>query len=318
MPRKHTRKIKIRGGGDETPIQKQIREELERILLIFTVDTDVREKYTVSGFTDTISLGAKLIAALRDLYSSKSMKLSAKAMNRNELILRTIKLLINEPKMFRETSPNLGGYQHKYRIPVIPPPNIPLLDIIVGYSITIPSGIANFVGQCVGNLCNISRTITDEDAYSKLKNITEKINYSHDGVGYSNRYAELKTFFNDKNTVPSRDIAVALIKELKLFGFVESKEEEEKNFMMQNDIYVLYIDRLIKNNDLLYFISTLIYDLDVLGQDVEYDDEYIRNCIGAIEDVKENNQDGGANIRHRKKTIKKQRRLNMSTLLLKK
>ena len=96
MPRKHTHKIN-RGGGPETPIQAGIREELERIFRILTLDTDVRKAYTKSSLLDTTSNGAKLIDALRDLYSSKSMKGSEKATKRNELVVRIIKLVLNEP-----------------------------------------------------------------------------------------------------------------------------------------------------------------------------------------------------------------------------
>ena len=304
MPRKHTHKVNIRGGGEETQIQANIRIELELILCVFTLDKDIREDYTVSSFTDNTSNGAKLIIALRDLYSSKSMKGSDKAIKRNELIVRIIKLIIDEPKIFRENSPNLSGYQHKVRSPIIPPTTIPLLDAIFGFTVTLPSIILNAFGQCVGNLCNLARTITDEEAFENLKKITSYITIRENNKETIKRfeyYNNIKDYFDDKQNVPSLKIAKSLLETLKLS-------------FLNDELLESFIARLIQSDSLLYFISSLNYKLAALGLYKSYDTEFIWKCLLAIGSVKQN---GGANLRHRKKTRKRQRRQIRTTLLLK-
>jgi len=307
MPRKHTHKVNIRGGGEETKIQANIRNELERILCVFTLDVNIREDYTVSSFTDNTSDGAKLIIALRDLYSSKSMKGSDKAIKRNELIVRIIKLIIDEPKMFRENSPDLGGYQHKVRSPIIPPTTIPILEPIFGFTVTLPSMILNAFGQCVGNLCNLARTITDEEAFENLEKITRDINsYNQEVFEY---YKSVKGYFDDKQKVPSLKIAKSLLNKLNVSH-------------LNHKLLEPYIDMLIQRHSLLYFISSLNYELAALGVSKSYGGEFISACLTAIGEVKqkeeyEEKQTGGANLRHRKKTRKRQRRHIRSTLLLK-
>ena len=390
MPRKHTRKINIRGGGEETPIQKQIREELERILCIFTLDITVRKEYTVSSFFDNTSNGAKLIVTLRDLYSSRSFWGSKKARTRNELIVRIIKLLIDEPKMFRQIPPNLPGYQFKFRPPIILPPPIPLVNVIFAISITYLSFLLNDFRQCIGNLCNAARGITDTDAYAALETITLTIKFTQSGqTGQTGQtlfecYNELKDYF-DKNTNVSNEeykkIAVELLKTIVPYVWLRYNNNDEPINRHEHDKYLENISEsrasnivnLIKKKKLLYFISDLNYDLALSGIFIDYDDDYIRRCLDAIKKVKnskevkdskkvkdivagekdidageknidagnyDNSKDGdagnydnskdivagekdvdsmgGANIRHRKKTIKKQRRHNRSSLLLKK
>jgi hypothetical protein len=372
MPRKHTRKINIRGGGEETIIQKQIREELERILSIFTLDITVRKEYTVSSFFDNKSNGAKLIVALRDLYSSRSIWGSKKARTRNELIVRIIKLLIDEPNMFRQIPPNLPGYQFKFRPPIILPPRIPLVDGIFAISITYLSFLLNEFRQCIGNLCNVARYITDTDAYAALTTITETIGFTQadqTGQPLFECYNELKDYF-DKNTNVSNEeykkIAVELLETIVPYvrlrrnndGVPINRHEHDKYLENISESRASNIVNLIKKKKLLYFISDLNYDLALSGIFIDYDDDYIRRCLDAIKKVKNSkevkdskkvknivageteivagetdivagekeivagekdvNSMGGANIRHRKKTIKKQRRHNRSTLLLKK
>jgi hypothetical protein len=378
MPRKHTRKINIRGGGEETPIQKQIREELERILCIFTLDKSVRKDYTVSSFSDNTSNGAQLIVALRDLYSSKSIKFSTKARNRNELIVRIIKLLIDEPKMLLEVDPNSGGYQHKYRTPIILPPDIPASDVIFLPSITVPLYILNFLGQCAGNLCNVFRGITDEDAYTALHDITRTIGFTQAGQTLFERYNVLKEFFDYNTNVSNEEynvIAGKLLKKIVPYVRLErnnnripmNQHEVNRYLRHTSDWNTSYIAYLIKKNKLLYFISDLNYELARWNIVIEYDYTYITKCLNAFEEVKDSKKVtnsehvgyegkevkdgyegkevkdgdegeevkdgdageevkgseevhsmGGANLRHRKKTIKKQRRHNRSNLLFKK
>jgi hypothetical protein len=331
MPRKHTHKIN-RGGGPETEIQANIREELERIFCIFTLDETVRKAYTKSSLLDTTSNGAKLIDALRDLYSSKSMKGSEKATKRNELVVRIIKLVLNEPSIFRqhEISPVNAGYQHKFRVPIIPARINPLM-YIEAYGLTLPSFILNTLGQCAGNVGNICRKITDDEAYENLRTVTSKIEFSENGQKLFDLYNNVKEYFDDdKRIVNSKEIARILFKKLfnsKLDTYFGSNGDGFKD-----DIHVK-----IQTNKLLYFISILYYY--IVGewqQELEYDDNYTRHILETIIDVRDEKTDeddktykdekksplhnnaGGANVQHRKKTSKKQRRHKRSTLLLKK
>jgi hypothetical protein len=362
MPRKHTRKINIRGGGEETTIQKQIREELERILCIFTLDTSVRKDYTVSSFFDTTSKGATLIIALRDLYSSRSIRGSNKARNRNELIVRIIKLLIDESKMFRQIPPDLPGYQFKFRLQIPPPDIPPLVKVIFVGTISYLSFLLSGVRQCVGNLCNAFRLTTDEEAYNALSKNTNTIGFTQASQTLFERYNELKDYF-DNNTNVSNEEYKKIAAEL-LVTIIPYDVYEEDSFAKDDKKYKDYVDYTsestvliianhIKTNKLLHFISDLNYTLALWGIFIDYDKTYITRCLDAFKKTKDskgtkdvytgndNSKDvyagnndtsknvnagvvdsgedigsmGGANLRHRKKTIKKQRRYNRSNLL---
>ena len=325
MPRKHTHKINIRGGGEETPIQANIREELERIFCIFTLDEKVRKAYTKTSLLDTTSDGAKLIDALRDLYSSKSMKGSQKATKRNELIVRIIKLVINEPSILRQHKipPVDAGYQHQMRFPVIQPTERSLLFPIEGYTLYLPSLILNTLGQCAGNVGNICRKITDDEAYENLRKVTSEIKFSENGTKLFNLYNDVKGYFDTKDSVDFNPNPIARKIFQKLFN---SNIDANYSGKFQPGIA-----HLIQRTTLLYFISILYYD--IVGewqQELEYDDNYTRHILETIRDVRDDKGDedmtmsplhrnaGGANIQHRKKTSKKQRRHKRSTLLLKK
>lgn len=324
MPRKHTHKIN-RGGGPETPIQAKIREELERIFCIFTLDETVRKAYTKSSLLDTTSDGAKLIDALRDLYSSKSMKGSQKATKRNELIVRIIKLVINEPSILRQhkISPVDAGYQHQMRFPVILPTERSLLFPIEGYALMIPSLIFNTLGQCAGNVFNICRLISDDEAYENLRTVTSKIEFSKNGQQLFDLYNDVKGYFDTKDSVDFNPNPIARIIFEKLF-----KSKIDANYSGK---FEPRIANLIKHTTLLYFISILYYY--IVGewqQELEYDDNYTKVILETIRDVRDDKgyedmtmsplhrNAGGANLQHRKKTSKKQRRHKRSTLLLKK
>ena len=322
MPRKHTHKIN-RGGGQETEIQADIREELERIFCILTLDETVRKAYTKSSLLDNTSDGAKLIDALRDLYSSKSMKGSEKATKRNELVVRIIKLVLDEPSIFRQhkISPVDAGYQHQMRFPVIQPTERSLLFPIEGYTLYLPSLLLNKVGQSVGNAANIFRLISDDDAYKALRKVTENIKFSENGTKLFDLYNNVKEYFDSKDIVDFNPIARIIFE--KLFN-----SNIDANYSGKFEPRIAH---LIQHTTLLYFISILYYY--IVGewqQELEYDDNYTRHILETIRDVKDDKGDedmtmsplhrnaGGANLQHRKKTSKKQRRHKRSTLLLKK
>jgi hypothetical protein len=322
MPRKHTHKIN-RGGGPETEIQANIREELERIFCILTLDKTVRKAYTKSSILETTSNGAKLIDALRDLYSSKSMKGSEKATKRNELVVRIIKLVIDEPSIFRQhkISPVEAGYQHQMRFPVILPKERSLLFPIEGYALMIPSLIFNTLGQCAGNVFNICRLISDDEAYENLRTVTSEIKFSENGQPLFDLYNDVKGYFDSKDIVEFNPIARIIFK--KLFN-----SNIDANYSGKFEPSIAH---LIQRTTLLYFISILYYY--IVGQwqqKLEYDDNYTRHVLETIRDVRDDRGDedmiksplhrnaGGANLQHRKKTSKKQRRHKRSTLLLKK
>jgi hypothetical protein len=279
MPKKTLKQKKSqkkRGGGPETEIQKNIREELERILEIFTLCPDVRIRYTQNSIFDYTSDGAKLIGALRDLYSSKAVKGSIKAEVRNELIVRIIKLIINEFKFEQEQgygNPVQEGLGYKVRVPIKPinPEVISLLTL------SLPSFLLNKVVQCVGAVCNTVRTISDNDAFENLRAITQNI--ANTNTKITQKFDLIKEWFDRKENIiaVADSIAETLINEMLNYNYIS------KN--INPNLYILGLKKSIKKLNLLFFISNFFYENLLYNHPntvLEFNDVYINKLFDIL------------------------------------
>jgi hypothetical protein len=281
------RQRKQRGSGPETEIQKKIREELERILLIFTLFPDVRQRYTQKHMGDYTSEGATLIYALRDIYSSKR---GEKAPVRNELVARIIKLIINEDIM--EQSQGFGnpvneGIGYNIRVPIIiPQGGVSLL------ALTAPSVILHYGAKCLGAFCHALSRITDDEAFINLRTITTNININTiiaENAGNAaifGTFNNIKTWFDNKERrdddgnvvkviVNADYVATMLITNMPIIRNIsDSNMEKYKNGLIKS----------IQKLNLLFFISNFFYDTFyyIYPQIFEYNDDYINKLFEAL------------------------------------
>jgi len=294
------RQRKQRGSGPETEIQKKIREELERILLIFTLCPDIRERYTQNHMSDFTSEGARLIYALRDIYSSKWMKGSKKAIERNELVARIIKLIINEDIYEQQQgfgNPVREGFGYNIRAPIIIPHGG-----VSTLALAAPSFFAHHVAKCVGAACHALRRISDEDAFTNLCDITTNINTEN--TERIKTFNDIKIWFDDKrkfiindvyddyeNDVNSRTFARRISNDIiGLNNIVETRYENYINGLIHS----------IQNFNLLFFISnffydTLYYSISNTEDKFKYNGEYIDNLFKSL-----NNQVSYFEIKYKK------------------
>jgi hypothetical protein len=264
---------KQRGGGEETEIHKNIRVELERILEIFTLFPDVRNEYTQDSMFDHKTKGAKLIYALRDIYSSRWMRGSEKAIKRNELVVRIIKLIINEDRISQEQGfgkPENEGFGYNIRVPILIPENL-----ISAMFFAIPARVIHHGSKCLGAVCHAVRTITDDEAFRNLRYITSNINIDAENAERIETFNNIKKWFDDK----TNDY---IVRNYKLFTtMLTNRMDNNRNIPIENiPKYKEYLVDSIKKFNLLFFISnyfydTLLYNSDYTNDKYKYDDNYI-------------------------------------------
>jgi hypothetical protein len=241
---------------------------------------------------DYTSEGAKLIFALRDLYSSKP---GIKASVRNELVARIIKLIINESQM--EQSQGFGdpvgeGISYNIRSPIIiPQEGVSLL------ALTVPSVILHYGAKCVGAFCHALSQIKDEEASSNLNPITERINtILAENTANEERFEKfnnIKLWFDNKERrddygdvvklINADHVATMLINNMPFTRIIsESNKKKYKNNLIKS----------IQKLNFLFFISNFYYDAlyYIFPERFEYNDNYInklfkiiQNCIPVTE-----------------------------------